>query len=136
MSTHTFEEEEFTTEFNSKTLLRILSQVKSHWRWFMGFVLTIALVSLLDSYFTFLGKRIVDEGILTGDRAALKDIVTQYGLLIFVQAGAVFGFIYLAGVLGERVRYDLRQKMFNHLDQRSLLEALSRISLQAQLVLQ
>jgi len=120
MSTHTFEEEEFTTEFNGKTLLRILAQVKSHWPWFIGFVLTIALVSLLDSYFTFLSKRIVDEGILAGDRTALMDIVTQYGLLIFVQAGAVFGFIYLAGVLGERVRYDLRQKMFNHLQDLSL----------------
>jgi ATP-binding cassette subfamily B protein len=27
----------------------------------------------------------------------------------------VFGFIYLAGILGERVQYDLRRKMFNHL---------------------
>ena len=32
----------------------------------------------------------------------------------------VFGFIYLAGVLGERVQYDLRQKMFNHLQDLSL----------------
>ena len=27
---------------------------------------------------------------------------------------------YLAGVLGERIRYDLRQKMFNHLQDLSL----------------
>jgi len=120
MSTHTFEEEEFTTEYNGKTLFRILAQVKAHWRWIIGFILTIALVSLLDSYFTFLSKRIVDEGIIAGDRAALLDIVTQYGLLILVQACAVFGFIYLAGVLGERVRYDLRQQMFNHLQDLSL----------------
>jgi ATP-binding cassette subfamily B protein len=33
---------------------------------------------------------------------------------------AVFGFIYLAGVLGERIQYDLRQKMFNHLQGLSL----------------
>jgi ATP-binding cassette, subfamily B, bacterial len=34
--------------------------------------------------------------------------------------GSVFAFIYLAGVLGERIRYDLRRKMFNHLQDLSL----------------
>ena len=115
-----YEEEEFTTQFNGRTLLRILAQVKPYWPWVVGFLLTIALVSALDSYFTFLSKRIVDEGILSNDRAALMRIVTIYGLLIFVQALMVFGFIYLAGVLGERVRYDLRKKMFNHLQELSL----------------
>jgi ATP-binding cassette subfamily B protein len=37
-----------------------------------------------------------------------------------VQAGAVFLFIYLAGILGERIRYDLRRKMFVHLQALSL----------------
>ena len=110
-----FFEEEFTTQFSGKTLARILSQVKPHWRWVAGFMLTIALVSALDSYFTFLSKRIVDEGILVGDRATLTRLVVTYGLLIVVRAVDVFGFIFLAGVLGERVQYDLRQKMFNHL---------------------
>ena len=32
----------------------------------------------------------------------------------------MFGFIYLAGVLGERIRYDLRRKLFNHLQDLSL----------------
>ena len=110
-----FEEEEFTTQFNGRTFLRILAQTRPHWRWVAGFLVTVAAVSAMDSYFTFLSKRIVDEGILAGDPAALVDIVTIYGLLIFVQAAMVFGFIYLTGVLGERVRYDLRKKMFNHL---------------------
>jgi ATP-binding cassette subfamily B protein len=110
-----FEEEEFTTQFTGRTVLRILAQARPHWRWLVGFVLTIALVSAVDSYFTFLSMRIVDEGIIAGDTEALKQIVTQYGALIIVQAAGVFGFIYLAGILGERIRYDLRKKMFDHL---------------------
>ncbi len=120
MTTPYIEEEEFSTQFTGHTILRILGQVKTHWQWIIGFVLMIATVSVLDSYFTFLSKRIIDEGIVAGNQAALKSIVTQYGSLILVQAAAVFGFIYLAGVLGERVRYDLRQKMFNHLQDLSL----------------
>jgi ATP-binding cassette subfamily B protein len=114
-----FEEEEFNAEFNGKTIFRILSQTRPHWKWVAGFMLTVALVSFLDSYFTFLSKRIIDEGIVAGNRAALTRIVTTYGTLIVVQAGGALSFIFLAGVLGERVQYDLRKKMFNHLQELS-----------------
>ncbi len=114
------EEEEFTTEFNGRTLLRILAQVRPHWKRVVAFLVTVACVSSLDSVFTFLSKRIIDEGIVPGDKSALTGIVTIYGSLILVQATLVFSFILLAGILGERVRYDLRKKMFNHLQQLSL----------------
>lgn len=120
MSEHYFEEEEFTTEFNGRTILRILAQTKPHWMWVVGFLVTIILVSILDGYFTFLSKRIIDEGILGQDVETLIDIVIQYAGLSFVQALLVFTFIYLAGVLGERVRYDLRKKLFNNLQDLSL----------------
>jgi len=120
MSDQYFEEEEFTTQFNGKTVLRVLAQTKPHWRWVVGFLIAVLITSFLDGYFTYLGKEIVDRGILAGDRAALTQIATQYGLLIFVQALSVFGFIYLTGVLGERVRYDLRKKLFNNLQDLSL----------------
>ena len=115
MSQLEFEEEEFTTEFNGRTILRILAQAKPHWPWLVGFLVCIALVSVLESYFTFLSKQIVDEGILVGDRAALVRIITVYGLTLVATAVGVFGFIYLTGILGERLRYDLRKKMFDHL---------------------
>ncbi len=114
-----FEEEEFSTEFNGRTLMRILAQAKPHWRWLVGFLISIAAVSTLDSYFTFLSKRIVDEGIVAGDQQAIFRIVAIYGSLILVQAVSVFGFIALAGVLGERIRYDLRRQLFNHLQELS-----------------
>jgi ATP-binding cassette subfamily B protein len=114
-----FEEEEFSTQFNGRTVLRILAQARPYLPWVAGFLITIAAVSGLDSYFTFLSKRIVDEGIVAGDRAALARLVATYGSLIAVQAVGVFGFIYLAGILGERIRYDLRKRMFDHLQELS-----------------
>ncbi|MFN2155183.1 MAG: ABC transporter transmembrane domain-containing protein, partial [Anaerolineae bacterium] len=115
MSQYEFEEEEFTTEFNGKTVWRILKQALPHWPWLVGFLLAIASVSGIDSYSTYLSKRIVDEGIVAGDRAMLTSLVTQYGGLILIQSVGVFAFIYLCGILGEMVRYDLRKKMFEHL---------------------
>jgi ATP-binding cassette subfamily B protein len=110
-----FEEEEFHTEFTGRTVLRILGLTKAHWQSLVGFVVAIALVSGLDSYFTYLGKQIVDEGVVAGNAEILVGIAVKYGALIVVQAISVFGFIYLAGILGERIRYDLRKSMFNHL---------------------
>jgi ATP-binding cassette subfamily B protein len=114
-----FEEEEFTTQFNGGTLSRILGQVKPHWRWVVGFMVSIALVSSLDSVFTYQSKRIIDEAIVPQNPAALRDIIPVYAVLILVQAVGVLGFIYLAGVLGERVQYDLRKRMFDHLQELS-----------------
>ena len=110
-----FEEEEFSTQFNGRTLVRILALTKPHWRWVVGFLISIAAVSGMDSYFTYLSKQMVDQGIMAGDKTALFRIVGTYGSLILVQAIGVFGFVFLAGVLGERIRYDLRKKLFNHL---------------------
>ena len=115
-----FEEEEFSGIFTGKVVLRIFQHIKPYPLWLLGFVLTIAIVSVLDSYFTLLSKRIIDEGIGPGNVVVLKDILIQYGSWIIVQAIAVFGFIYLAGILGEKVHYDLRKKMFSHLQKLSL----------------
>jgi ATP-binding cassette subfamily B protein len=113
MTDHYFEEEEFSTQFNGQTVVRILAQTRPYWQWVVGFLVTVILVSFLDGYFTFLNKQIVDEGIMAGNKQALYAIVAKYGVLMVIQALLVFGFIYMAGVLGERVRYDLRKKLFN-----------------------
>jgi ATP-binding cassette subfamily B protein len=99
---------------------RLLGLLKPHWKWVVGFLLCNAAVSGIDSYTTFLSKRIIDEGIVAGSREAIVRTILLYGSLILVQAASVFGFIYLVGVLAERVRYDLRKRMFNHLQQLSL----------------
>jgi ATP-binding cassette subfamily B protein len=115
-----FEEEEFTTQFNGQTVLRILDQTRPYKNWVIGFLLSVVLVSFLDAFFTYLSKQIVDQAIVPRDMARLVQLVTIYGSLILVQAGAVFGFIFLTGVLGERIRYDLRKKLFGNLQDLSL----------------
>lgn len=120
MSDFGFEEEEFTAGFSGQTLWRILGLARPHWRWVLGFLFTIAVVSAVDSILTFITAKIIDEAILANDREALIRLVTLYAGLIFVSAAGVFGFIYLAGILGERIRYDMRRSLFNHLQELSL----------------
>lgn len=120
MSDNYFDEEEFQTKFDGHTFRRILELTIPHLKWVIDFLITIACVAAMDSIFTYLSKRIIDEGILAKNSSVLVNILIIYGALILVQAAGVFTFIYLAGILGERIRYDLRKKMFNHLQALSL----------------
>ena len=115
-----YQEEDYSGEMTGQVYRRILDFLKPHWLWIIGFLITITIVSILDAVFTYLSKQIVDQGILSGDTGALYRILKIYGVLILVQSAGIFGFIFLVGVLGERVRYDLRQKLFNHLQSLSL----------------
>jgi ATP-binding cassette subfamily B protein len=115
MSDLYFEEEEFTSQFSGHTVKRLAQQIRPYWKWVLGFLLLIGLVSLQDAIFTYLSKMIIDEGIVAGNRARLIQLITIYASMIIVQASGVLGFIYLAANLGERIQYDLRRKMFNHL---------------------
>ena len=114
------EEEEFTSQLTTPVLKRIGGLLKPHWVWVVGFLFAIALTSALDAFFTYLSKQIIDQGIVMGDSARVMEIAAVYGCLIFVQSVSVFTFIYLAGVLGERIQYDLRKTLFNHLQDLSL----------------
>ena len=117
---HYFEEEEFTTEFNGQTLWRILQQALPHWPLFFGVIVLITSMSVVESYQTYLSKRIIDEGIVAGDMEILRQLVIEYGVLVLAMALFVCGFILCAGVLGERVQYDLRKKMFDRLQELSM----------------
>lgn len=114
------EEEEYTSQLTAPVFRRILGLIRPHWRWALGFVLTIALTSSTDAYFTYLNKQFIDQGINFRDTQALLRLAAIYGSIILFQAATVFGFVYLAGVLGERIQYDLRRMMFNHLQELSL----------------
>lgn len=112
--------EDEVSHLNSKTFSRILGLLKPHWVTVFGFIIAIVLVSALDSTFTYLSKQIIDLGINPGDKQALLRIILTFGLFVTVQAIFAFLFIYLVGILGERIRYDLRKTLFNHLQQLSL----------------
>ncbi len=120
MSANYIEEEEFQTRFSGKIFVRILGLIKPHWPQVVGFLLAILVVSGLDAWFTYLSKQIVDNGIVPRNVDSLLKTLELYGSLIVIQAIATFFFIFFVSILGERVRYDLRRMMFNHLQKLSL----------------
>lgn len=114
------EEEEHTSQLTTPTLRRIISLLRPHWRWMVGFLILIMLTAGSDAFFTYINKLMIDNGIVKKDIPALIRYASLYGGLQLIQAGLVFGFIFLAGILGERIQYDIRKALFNHLQDLSL----------------
>ncbi len=108
-------EEEFTSNVKGDIIKRIFSLLALYKTRTAGFLFMIAFVSVSDAVFTYLSKLIVDQGIASGKMSRVLDIIAFYGGAALLQAAAVFSFIYLAGILGERVAYDLRKRIFNHI---------------------
>jgi len=114
------EEEEHTSQLTAPTLKRIISLLRPHWRWMVGFLFLIFLTAASDAVFTYINKYMIDEGIMKRSIPTLLHYASLYGGLQLIQAVMVFGFIYLASILGERIQYDLRRALFNHLQDLSL----------------
>ncbi len=114
------EEEEHTSQFTGETFKRILGLVKPHWRWMVGFLIAVLFTAALDALFTYINRDMIDQGIAKKNLAALLKYASYYGGLQLIQAAMVFTFIYLVGILGERIQYDIRKAVFNHLQDLSL----------------
>lgn len=114
------EEEEYTSQLTGPTFARIAALVKPHWRWMAGFLTAIIVTAALDAFFTYINKLIIDNGIVPGNFNLVLKYAVYYGGIQLVQSGLVFTFIYLVGILGERIQYDLRKSTFNHLQDLSL----------------
>jgi ATP-binding cassette, subfamily B, bacterial len=114
------EEEEYTSQITGPVFRRILGLVKPHWKWMLGFLIAIIFTASLDALFTYINKNIIDLGISQKSIPTLLRYASFYGGLQLVQGLTVFTFIYLVGILGERIQYDIRKIVFNHLQELSL----------------
>ncbi|MBN2532916.1 MAG: ABC transporter ATP-binding protein [Spirochaetales bacterium] len=110
-----FSEETFQTKITTKTLLKIFSCVKPYKLLVLGFIFFIALTGISNSIVNLIGKNIIDLGVMKADKNALILYIVCFSVITFFIAGTVFGFIYCASLLGEKIQYDLRKKVFDHL---------------------
>lgn len=115
MAEREFEEENFNNKLTFSTSTRILKQATPHLPLLIGFILFIMLTAFLEAFGTYVVKNTIDNAIIPGNESLLLRYMVVYVGLHIVLATTVFGFIYCAGRLGEQIQYDLRQKVFNHL---------------------
>ncbi len=101
------------------TILRILQLTRPHWILFAGFIICIMFTAFLDSLGTYITKMIIDQGIMAHNMERVIYFCKLSGLTYLVNSISFFGFIYCAGRLGEWIQYDLREKLFDHIQELS-----------------
>ena len=106
-------------KLSMKLVMRVFGLLGTRLHWAVAFIILIAIVSVQDAVFTYLNKFLIDEGVVQHNIPRLIEIIKYYGILAVIQAVCVFSFIVLAGLLGERVCFDLRKKMFRNLQRLS-----------------
>ncbi len=118
----TYDEDELSDDVadTKSVFTRLYGVLKPHWRTMLTAMVSIALVAFSDALFTLIQRTTIDQAILANDRGVLRQMYIYYGIIIIAQAIFVFGFVYLVGLQGERIRYDLRKMMFSHLQKLSL----------------
>lgn len=120
MSDNDFHEEEFETSFNGGTLLRILGLTVPHWKMVIAFIFGIGGVAYIEAFLNILNMQMIDDAIIPNNVGRLIEIIGFYMFLWVIFSALVFVFIFFAGRLSQRIQYDLRKRVFEHLQGLSL----------------
>ena len=80
-----FEEEEYTSQITMPVVRRILGLLRPYWPQTLAFLVAIGLTSWMDSYFTYINKGIIDQGIVRHDIHALYRLAVRYGIVQVAQ---------------------------------------------------
>ncbi len=118
-STH-FEEEEYSASFSGPALARLLKLVFNYRGYVVGYFFGVLGVVAMEGTHIYLGKRILDEGVIPGDFAQVQHLLILWALVSVGLAGFVALFIFCAGSVGQAINYDLRKSMFGRLQELSL----------------
>lgn len=120
MNDNGFQEEEFKSKFNKKTILRIFSLLKPYPGWLIAFLICIIVNAITDSSQFYLMKILVDDAVAVHELSRIPEILRTFIFVFLTQCVTVFGLIYFSGILSEKIIYALRKEMFAHLQQLSL----------------
>jgi ATP-binding cassette, subfamily B, bacterial len=115
-----FEEEEFRGPVQRQNLAAHPGLTRPHWKIMIGFL--VAILAVAGPGFA-VSPSSASRSSMKASSPRNTRCADQYLTCTaadLVQAVMVFAFIYMVGILGERIRFDLRQRMFNHLQDLSL----------------
>ncbi len=114
------EEEAYSTSFSGPALMRLLKLVLHYRGYVVGYFFGVIGLVAMEGIHIYLGKRIVDEGVIPGDFAHVQQLLILWAVVSVGLAGCVALFIFCAGSVGQAINYDLRKAMFGRLQELSL----------------
>ncbi|MGH3371292.1 MAG: ABC transporter ATP-binding protein, partial [Nocardioidaceae bacterium] len=103
-----------------ETVRRVVGFAKPHRRLIAGFLVFVVIDAAMVVVTPLLIKRIVDDGILRGDRTLVTVLALGIAGVAVVNALLTLAQGYLSSRIGEGLIYDLRTQVFGHVQRMSL----------------
>ncbi|HEX3019728.1 MAG TPA: ABC transporter ATP-binding protein [Chitinispirillaceae bacterium] len=102
-------------EFRGQILVRILRLARPHWPLMVGFLVAVSFTALMDSVNTYISTLVIDRGVASKN----PDELLRWGMLLggmfLLNSISLLVFFFCAGRLGEQIQYDIRRRLFEHL---------------------
>ncbi len=108
------------SRLDKQTVRRVFGFARPHRRTIAGFLALTVVDASLVIVTPLLIKHIIDDGILKGDAAVVAWIAAAMALVAVLDAGLGLASGYLSSRIGEGLIYDLRVKVFAHVQRQSL----------------
>ncbi|HIC88606.1 MAG TPA: ABC transporter ATP-binding protein [Anaerolineae bacterium] len=100
-----------------RTLWRLAIYLKPHWKWVLATYLGVTVSTGLNLVVPWLIKQVIDVGLARGERRFM--LIAAGAILLIALMRSVFGFWQRYGTiwLAQRVAYDLRNQLYDHIQQ-------------------
>ncbi|KAA3606515.1 MAG: ABC transporter ATP-binding protein [Calditrichaeota bacterium] len=114
------DEEVLGKAYDSKLMKRLIEFIKPHKKYIYIALPLLCLTSVGENIGPFLTKEAIDNYIANGDLGGLAWIAGLFLIAVSVTFVSRFGQTYFTNLMGQKIMYDLRVKLFKHVQNLSL----------------
>jgi len=106
--------------YDPQVIRGLMAFVKPYWKPLLVSLILMAITSAASVAGPYLVKLAVDEGVDGQSLPALRNIVLLYLTIATLQWSAIYGRVFIMSRIGQSIIFDVRSKLFHHLQQLSL----------------
>src|SRR3990167_1914119 len=114
------EDEIIGKAYDARLMRRLLGFFKPYKKQLTISILLLIIISILNLSGPYLTKIAIDNYILNGDWNGLNFIMAVYFMVLLLTFSLQYAQVYIMQLTGQRAMYDIRVKLFAHIEKMSL----------------
>lgn len=120
MQANLHEDEIIGKAYDARLMRRLLGFFKPYKKQLIISILLLIIISILNLSGPYLTKIAIDNYILNGDWSGLNFIMAVYFMVLLLTFSLQYAQVYIMQLTGQRAMYDIRVKLFAHIQKMSL----------------
>ena len=120
MQANLHEDEIIGKAYDARLMRRLLGFFKPYKKQLTISILLLIIISILNLSGPYLTKIAIDNYILNGDWSGLNFVMAVYFMVLLLTFSLQYAQVYIMQLTGQRAMYDIRVKLFAHIEKMSL----------------